>query len=156
MCVRDAGHVGAGGLETIVPLADEVAALPHDPAALEARLRAAARPSQRVLDDGETFALASELLRVPDAPPALRAGLLLVLARLPGVQVLGPVTDPLRRRGLAVALTTGSLRRELILAPRSATVLAERTWSETRVGWADVRPGSVLVWVAYLRSAVSG
>jgi hypothetical protein len=156
ICTKDGGRTGPGGLLSAVPLADEVEALPNEPAPLEARLRAAARPSRRRLDDGEMFALMAALLRVPDAPPQLRAGLLLVLARLAGVEPLTPVTDPLGRRGLAVALRDGSLRHELILAPQSTGVLAERTVTERRLDWADARPGGVLGWVAYSESAAVG
>jgi hypothetical protein len=67
--------------------------LPTDPAKLAALI------SSRKIDGGppgpaEDFARVGDLLRETDAPPALRSALFQVAAHIPGVTVLGTVTDP--------------------------------------------------------------
>jgi len=155
-CPDEDEVAGPGELAAAVPLASELDALPTDPARLEARLRAVGAPSGRWLADGETFALLGELLQVPEAPPRLRSGLIRVAARLPGVAFLGPVRDPVGRPGIDLAVRVGSLRHELILSARTATVIAERTVVLRRLDWLGVRPGHTLIWVAYLASARVG
>ncbi len=153
-CSAEDEPAGRGMLAPGVPLADRLGALPTNAGRLETRLRAAARPSQWRLDDGQMFTLVCELLQVPEAPPSLRAGLIRVVARLRGVGLAEPLLDPAGRPGVALAQTVGAPRLELILSPRTTAVLGERTVIEKPVDWADARPGQVLGWVAYLDSAV--
>jgi len=124
--------------------------LPTDPAALERRLRDNAqrdglrlpkpearewcRPIQtqrcRDLIDADAnldiFQAATWLLARPITPPALRAALFRVLARLEGIRMLGTMTDDEGRRGTAVAITFDGVRHELIFDPSSSLLLAER------------------------------
>jgi hypothetical protein len=60
-------------------------------------------------------------------PPALRADLYRVLARIPGVRRLGGATDGLGRPGQLVALDLGGHREELLVDPVTGTLLEERT-----------------------------
>ena len=152
-CAQEDESAGPGMLAPGAPLADRLDALPTNPARLETRLRAAARPSERRLDDGQMFALLGELLQVPEGPPRLRAGLIRVASRLGGVEVADGVYDAARRPGVALRLTVGGLRHELILSARTAAVLGQRTVIEAPVDWADAPPGHALGWVAYLDSA---
>jgi hypothetical protein len=90
-----------------------------------------ARPRRAGVPDAATvFVLASDLLRQPLAPPDLRAALYQVIARLPGIDVLGPTTDPIGRQGVAVGITTresGTLERwVLIFNAETSAVLAEQ------------------------------
>jgi hypothetical protein len=131
--------------------AQQLQQLPTDPTALERRLRdGALRDGLRLPEPGgmnrcrrptptqrcrglieadanvDIFQAATWLLARPITPPALRAALFRVLARLEGIRVLGPMTDEQGRSGTAVAITFDGLRHELIFDPRSSLLLAER------------------------------
>lgn len=60
------------------------------------------------------------------ASPSLRKALYEVAARLPGVHLIGPVTDDLGRAGIAVALTEYGIQNELIFDPNTSAVLEDR------------------------------
>jgi len=80
---------------------DELFALPTDASALEQRLRSGingAGPD----DDSELFVIVGDLLRESPAPPALRKALWEVAARVPGIELVGAVTDHAGRAGVAV------------------------------------------------------
>jgi hypothetical protein len=75
--------------------------LPTDATALEKHLRAGingAGPD----DDSEMFVIVGDLLRESPAPPALRKALWEVAARIPGITLVGDVTDHAGRAGVAV------------------------------------------------------
>jgi len=80
---------------------DELYALPTEPGALESRLRAARLDGMRD-SDTELFALVGDLLRESPAPPALRQALWQVVARVPGVSLVGAVKDSTGRPGMAI------------------------------------------------------
>jgi hypothetical protein len=129
--------------------------LPTDPTALDRRLRHNAlrdglrlpepeaqrwcRPiqTQRCRDlieadaNVDIFQAATWMLARPITPPALRATLFRVLARLEGIRALGTMTDEAGRRGTAVAITFDGVRHELIFDPGSSLLLAERDVSVT-------------------------
>ena len=71
--------------------------------------------------------IVGELLREAPTPPALRAALYRVAARIPGVELVGAVRDEQGRRGIAVALPEETERNELVFDPRSAALLGERS-----------------------------
>jgi hypothetical protein len=80
---------------------DELFALPTEAGALERDLRDGidgAGPD----DDSELFTIVGDLLRESPAPPALRKALWEVAARVPGVKLVGAVTDSAGRAGVAV------------------------------------------------------
>ena len=64
---------------------------------------------------------------------AVRAAAYRVLADLPGITSLGPVTDPLGRSGIGVALPPrpvgdlGEEQQQLIVDPATSTILAQQT-----------------------------
>jgi len=76
--------------------------------------------------DVEIFQAATWLLARPITPPALRAALFQVLARLKGIHLLGAMTDEQGRRGTAVAITYDGVRHELLFDPSNSLLLAER------------------------------
>jgi len=78
---------------------DDLWALPTDPKALEAVLRADALPPAD--SDISVFGVIGDLLRGP-TPPALRAALYRVAAGIPNVRLVGEVTDSEGRRGVAI------------------------------------------------------
>lgn len=108
--------------------------------------------------DAEMLVLVADLLRETVAPPDLRAGLFRVTARIPGVELVGEVTDPAGRRGIAVARTSddaGFLERiELIFDPDTSELLAEREVLLERVDWIDAEPGTVIGYAVYLNSGI--
>jgi hypothetical protein len=75
----------------------------------------------------EMFTLVADALRESGASPALRAALYEVAARIPGVELLGPATDRIGRRGVAVAYVDGKIheRHELIFDRKTAALLGE-------------------------------
>ena len=80
---------------------DGLWALPTDPEQLDAKLRAGidgAGPD----DDSEMFVIVGDLLRESPAPPSLRKALWEVAARIPGITLVGDVTDHAGRAGVAV------------------------------------------------------
>lgn len=100
------------------------------------------------------FAIVGDLLRETVAPPELRAALYEVAARIPGVELVGEVTDPAGRTGVAVAMASKAdgVRREFVFDPETSELLAERQVLLRRVDWVDAAPGTVIGWVAYLES----
>jgi hypothetical protein len=103
------------------------------------------------------FGAVGFLLGESFARPELRAALYRVASELPGVQLLGTVTDPLGRKGIGVAYTdaTHGERLELIFDPKTSTLLGERNvvTSSRRSGIA-VPAGTVVGYTAHLASRV--
>lgn len=110
--------------------------------------------------DAEMLVLVGDLLRETVAPPDLRAALFRVAAKIPGVALLGEVTDPAGRRGIGVARASDDAgfleRNELIFDPDTSELLAERQILLERVDWIDADPGTVIGYAVYLESGVVG
>jgi hypothetical protein len=108
--------------------------------------------------DAEMFVLVGDLLRETMAPPDLRAALFRVAARIPGVELVGNVTDPAGRNGIGVARTSDDAgfleRNEVIFDPDTSELLAESQVLLERVDWADADPGTVIGYAVYLSSGV--
>jgi hypothetical protein len=66
-----------------------------------------------------------DLLRETGASPALRAALYEVAAGLPGVELVGEVSDGLGRSGIAVAYVREKVRFEFIFDPATSNLLGE-------------------------------
>jgi len=108
--------------------------------------------------DAEMLVLVGDMLRETVAPPELRAALFRVAARIPGVELVGEVTDPAGRRGTAVARTSDDAgfleRNELVFDPETSELLAERQVLLKRVEWIDAEPGTVIGYAVYVKSGV--
>lgn len=108
--------------------------------------------------DAEMLVLVGDALREVIVPPKLRAALFRVAAMIPGVELVGPVTDPAGRNGTAVARTSNDAgyreRVELIFDPETSAFLAERQVLLERVDWIDAPPGTVIGYAAYLDSGI--
>lgn len=106
--------------------------------------------------DAEMLVLVGDLLRETMAPPDLRAALFRVAARIPGVELVGNVTDPAGRKGTAVARTSDDAgfleRNELVFDSETSELLAERQVLLESVGWIDAKPGTVIGYAVYLSS----
>lgn len=106
---------------------DELYALPTESHALEAALRSSYGPDRKQRDlNHRVFTSIGDLLRESPASPALRKALYEVAARLPGVTLVGEVTDRAGRRGVAVEHDG----RRLVIDPSDGRLLEER-----RDGW---------------------
>lgn len=99
---------------------DELYALPIDPSRLEATLNAdikGAGPNPTA----ELFTIVGDLLRESPASPALRNALYDVAAGIPGVRVVGRVTDLLGRTGTGVERDGETL----VIDPHTGELLAD-------------------------------
>ncbi|GGJ37214.1 CU044_5270 family protein [Streptomyces brasiliensis] len=99
---------------------DEIDRLPTGTAELRRRLGSYADPA---LDPSEgVFSAVGDLLLSP-APPKLRAALYRVAADLPGVRLVGKVTDSTGRHGTAVERAAGKIVVRYIVDPDDGTLL---------------------------------
>jgi hypothetical protein len=124
----------------------------------------AALISARKIESGpagprEDFVQVGDLLRNTDAPSALRSALFQVAARIPGVRLLGTVTDHIGRAGLGVAyivyppkgtFTGEYAEQELIFNPVTSALLAEQ---EVLVD-TNAHTSTLGTWTVYLTSVV--
>jgi hypothetical protein len=111
--------------DTPIPPADR-SPLPSDPDALFELLKARASGHSEGTYP-EMFTLAGDAFRDTNLSPAQRAALYEVVARIPGVELVGNVKDPVGRRGVAVAIDhrTDGIRHTLVIDPDTGTMLAE-------------------------------
>ncbi|WP_328291346.1 CU044_5270 family protein [Kineococcus sp. NBC_00420] len=103
-------------------------ALPTDPQALGTLLRAAVK-DHPAGEDHELFVTVTDLLTESPASPALRRALWEVAARVPGAEVLGPMTDAAGRTGTAIErdeLDQNRYRYVYILDPTTGELLETR------------------------------
>ncbi len=119
--------------------------LPTDANALYDRLkREASAPGDDNPLNLEMFTLVGDSLRETAATPAQRAALYQVAARLPGIELLGPVKDSAGRSGIGVAMSNHGIRFTLVLDPETSALLAEESVAlpGNRYGYpADFRTG---------------
>lgn len=134
------GELEAGALGLVRP-----ERLPTDAAVLEKRIDAAARAaiarasfrpdlSEAAIEDQvhqAVFTTAGALLAQPTlpVPPAVRAAAYRVMARVPGVVLLGPDKDALGRPGTVIALDVPGARNrtELVIEPSTGLLLELRS-----------------------------
>jgi hypothetical protein len=129
--------------------------LPDDPAKLAALLEA------RKIEGGpkgpaEDFVQVGDMLREDYVRPALRAAIFTVAKRIPGVLLLGTVTDQDGRSGIGLAYVSAwpALREigksVLIFDPKTSKLIAEETFvTHTKTG-----KNSLTAWTDYLKSGV--
>ncbi len=109
--------------------------LPTEAGALERALRHGingAGPD----DDSELFVIVGDLLRESPAPPALRKALWQVAARIPGIELIGAVTDHAGRAGVAVERNGN----RYVLDPDSGRLLEEGSDSSWRATYLEQGP----------------
>ncbi|MDX6646351.1 MAG: hypothetical protein QOK40_2078 [Miltoncostaeaceae bacterium] len=133
----------------------ELIRLAGDPPALAERIRLAgggAGPSPAE----EMFTIVGDILREAGVAPEARAALFAATPYIPGVTLVGRVTDAAGRPGLAVAQTTLGSRRELIFDQATAALLAERTVVADPAAYWDpeVPAGTVTEEMTYLASGL--
>lgn len=134
----------------------DLSKLPTDPAALGSMLFA------RKIEGGpagaaEDFVQVGDLLRETDASPALRAALYQVAAHLPGVELLGQVTDHSGRPGIGIAYVSNGYSNELVLNPTTSALMGEQSsvvGATAPSQMATYPVGTVLGWTVYEASGV--
>jgi hypothetical protein len=101
--------------------------LPTNPDALFERLEDEARGHSEGTHR-QMFTRLGDYLRETNITPAQRAALYEVAARIPGVELVGRVRDPVGRPGVAVAMAQRSdgVRHTLVIEPKTGTLLAEQ------------------------------
>ncbi|MBB5953478.1 hypothetical protein FHS29_000048 [Saccharothrix tamanrassetensis] len=112
-----------------------VAGLPTDPARLYERLRTDSGGGKQVL------VYAADALRTGLMPAAARANLLRALAHLPGLDVTDGAVDLDGNKGVALGISEGEERQEIILDPGTGEVIGERKVSDSM--FAGVPKGTV-------------
>jgi hypothetical protein len=104
----------------------ELLALPREPGALHARLRAIADSCDcgQSLEQ-ETFVIVGDLMRDTPIPGDLRAALLRAAAHIPGIERIERLRDVAGRMGTGVAIDSGGTRSVLIFDRQSYDLLGE-------------------------------
>jgi RNA polymerase sigma-70 factor (ECF subfamily) len=129
--------------------------LPTDPGLLYAKLHDEAVGNANGTS-AEMLTEVGDALRETDASPALRAALYEVAARIPGVELVGPVHDRMGRPGLAVACSSaaGHERQELIFDPKTSALLGEeyRATAGNEFGYPA---GTVVGYATYVSTGVA-
>jgi RNA polymerase sigma-70 factor (ECF subfamily) len=103
------------------------------------------------------FVVIGDLLRDPLTPPDVRAALFEVAAGLPGIELLGAMTDRIGRPGVGVAMTAFQMtpfhRQEIIIFdPATSVLLEERTVG--LVPYGDTPAPITWGYATYLEAAV--
>ncbi|WP_158843274.1 CU044_5270 family protein [Saccharothrix deserti] len=117
------------------PEPEFLAGLPTDPEQLYERLRE---------DSGggmQSLVYAADALRTGLMPAAARANLLRALAHLPGLDVTDRAADLDGHKGVALGISEGGERQEIILDPGTGEVIGERKVSDSM--FADIPKGTV-------------
>lgn len=104
---------------------EDLAGLPTDVDQLRAVIEERASQSDNPLGY-EIFVVVGDLLRETNPSPELRAALYEVAATIPGIELLGEVTDESGRPGVGVAMSAFGVRHELIFDPATSAILGER------------------------------
>jgi hypothetical protein len=114
--------------------------LPTKPARLEAAI--VKRFEGGTADDAMTFLIATSILNVA-APPSMRSAVFRMLARLPNVQYLGKVTDPLGRTA-----TPSGWSRSLTISSPCSTRKQARCLDGLLVPYGTDLSGTLPSWAA--------
>jgi hypothetical protein len=107
---------------------DELCALPTDPGRLYATIRekiGSAGPDK----DSETFTTIGDLLRESPAPPAVRAALYGAAAMVPGVRLVGEVSDAQGRSATSVGRRANGVDQRYLVDPATGRLLEEQVFT---------------------------
>ena len=138
---------------TLDALMNAPAALPTDADQLERLVRAYATTKDPPIESA-MFNQLTELASESWGAAPLRAAAYRVLARLPGVTLVGDLRDPLGRRGVGLDAPIGYShweRTRLIIDPRTGDVLAQQTVLLRAADWIDAAPGAIIDQMVYVR-----
>ncbi|MEV4058449.1 CU044_5270 family protein [Amycolatopsis sp. NPDC049688] len=118
------------------------AALPHDPAALYAKLKDLTK--RRGSTPSVMFHFGIEILRAGQMPAQLRAQWYRALAKIPGITVLAAETNLDGRTGVALGLQDSHEIRQLIIDPATGAFIGERTIAGPQPDEPWLKPGTEL------------
>ncbi|HEX6355250.1 CU044_5270 family protein [Actinophytocola sp.] len=130
------------------PKPEFLAGLPTDPEQLYERLSK---------DSGggmQSLVYAADALRSGLMPAAARANLLRALTYLPGLDVTDGAADLDGHKGVALGITEGDERQEIILNPSTGEVIGERKVSDSR--FAGIPEGTVTGYSSITTAVVDG
>ncbi|MEU9834302.1 CU044_5270 family protein [Streptosporangium sp. NPDC048047] len=142
----------------------DLEALPRDADALLERFKAIPRPDGPSREEDWFFSAVS-LLNLP-SPPGLRAAALRILAGLPGTRMVGEITDPLGRPGVAVRINaegageseigdaTVPTDYQVVLDPVTGEMIGDR--STVVRDTEGVSAGTVIGYAAYTEQGWTG
>jgi hypothetical protein len=129
--------------------------LPDDPAKL-ATLLEARKIEGGPKGPGEDFVQVGDLLREDYVRPALRSAIFIVAEQIPGVRLLGTVTDQVGRSGIGLAYVNSwpaqgeTGKSVLVFDPKTSKMIAEETYvTSTKTG-----KTVLTAWTDYLKSGV--
>lgn len=138
---------------------EDLTSLPTDPDELEEVIRERAEPADPPTNV-EMFVVVGDLFRQGFVQPELRSALLQVAARIEGVELVGPMTDPEGRPGLTVGIETDHWgwrqRLALIFNPHTFELLAEKHTVLEPVKGVPIEPPITIYSVVYLESGIVG
>ncbi len=139
-------------------VAPDLSNLPTNPGTLLAGIEARTVGSSFDAPAGAagTFQIIGDLLRETDASPTLRATLYQVAAQMPGVTLIGTVTDAAGRSGMAVAYASNCEQNELIFDLTTSVLLGEASvvTDPSQLCRLDVSVGTVVYETSYVASGV--
>jgi hypothetical protein len=131
--------------------------LPSDPARLKAGIEQMVKdysdPGAKDPHSLEVFGIITDLLDHEPITPQVRAAAFRVLAGLPGIQMLGKVTDPVGRPGYMIGLDGGARKNfgedrmlgasiTLVISPATGTLLAEESVATSQSSFVKSPPAS--------------
>jgi hypothetical protein len=103
--------------------------LPQDPRTLLNLIYAGTKgEGQAVGPDGEAFITIGDMIRETIVPPRTAAALYRAAALIPGVTLVGHVTNAAGQDGVAIAFTGGQTRYEWIFDPATLQFIGERDY----------------------------
>jgi hypothetical protein len=103
--------------------------LPRDPRTLLNLIYAGTRgEGQAQGPDGEAFITIGDMIRETIVPPRTAAALYRAAALIPGVTLIGHVTNAMGQPGIAIALTADQTRYEWIFDPVTLQFIGERDY----------------------------
>ena len=118
------------------------ATLPHDPAALYAKLKDLTK--HRGSTPPVMFHFGIEILRAGQMPAQLRAQWYRALAKIPGIEVLAAETNLDGRTGVALGLADSHEIHQLIIDPATGAFIGERTIAGDQPDEPWIKPGTEL------------
>ena len=130
----------------------DASVLPTDVDELRAHVRSRAEQADRRPIEVGMFVTIGDFLRETVAPPEVRAALFEVAATLPGIELLGDMTDHAGRTGVGVAMTDGAIQEVLIFDPNTSALLEHRTIGLEAYG--DHQPPVLWGYATYMESAI--
>jgi hypothetical protein len=148
---------GPGGLSAPLEIdgfkRNELLGLANNPDALSAAIQAAAKRTENPLGY-EMLTIIGDLLSESASPPQLRASLYKVAATIPGIRLVGTLTDRAGRKGTAVAASRDIAQLDLIFDPATSALLAKQETLVHKIPDTTAPVGTVISYTLYLDSGI--